>query len=195
MTTSLPTSSPTRDVRGTELPAAGVWRIDPGHAEVGFVGRHLVFTKVRGRFPGVSGVMRIAEEPDDTTIDAVIDMASVDSGNAQRDEHLRSPDLFDVARYPTATFRGSARRWRGRTGELAGELTIKGVSRPVVLDVEYLGFVRDPWGGERIIFSASTVINRDDWGVSWNMPLEAGGVLVSKEIRIELELEATRDGV
>jgi polyisoprenoid-binding protein YceI len=192
MTTSLPTLSPTRDVDAIELPSPGVWRVDPGHAEVGFVGRHLVFTKVRGRFRDISGVIRVAEDPNATTVAVEIDMASVESGSDQRDEHLRSEDLFDVDRHPTATFRGSASDWTGRTGKLAGDLTIKGVTRPVVLDVEYHGFVRDPWGGDRIVFSASTTINREDWGVTWNMPLEAGGLLVSKEIRIELEIEATR---
>lgn len=193
MTTPLPTLSPTREVDGIELPAAGAWRIDPGHAEVGFVGRHLVFTKVRGRFRNVSGVIQIAEDPNATTVEVEIDMSSVESGSDQRDEHLRSEDLFDVERYPAATFRGAANGWAGRTGKLVGDLTIRGVTRPVALEVEYHGFVRDPWGGDRIVFSASTAINREDWGVNWNMPLEAGGLLVSKEIRIELELEATRD--
>lgn len=192
MTTSLPTLSPTRTVDAIELPSAGAWRIDPGHAEVGFVGRHLVFTKVRGRFRDVSGIIQVAEDPNATTVEVEIDMTSVESGSDQRDEHLRSEDLFDVDRYPTATFQGSASDWSGRTGKLAGELTIKGITRPVVLDVDYHGFVRDPWGGDRIVFSASTTINREDWGVTWNMPLETGGLLVSKEIRIELELEATR---
>ena len=193
MTTPLPTPSPTREVDGIQLPAAGAWRIDPGHAEVGFVGRHLVFTKVRGRFRNVSGVIHVAEDPNATTVEVEIDMSSVESGSDQRDEHLRSEDLFDVDRHPTATFRGSASDWAGRSGKLAGDLTIKGITRPIVLEVEYDGFVRDPWGGERVVFSASTTIDREDWGVSWNMPLEAGGLLVSKEIRIELELEATRD--
>lgn len=190
MTTTASTASPIRVIDGVEVPAPGVWRVDPGHAEVAFVGRHLVFTKVRGRFRDVEGVIRVAEDPNDTTVEVVIDMASVDSGSATRDEHLRSADLFDVERFPTASFRASARAWDGRRGELAGDLTIKGVTGPVVLDVEYHGFVRDPWGGERIVVSASTTIDREDWGVTWNMPLEAGGVLGSKAIRIEIELEA-----
>lgn len=194
MSTPLSTRRPTREIDGIELPAPGTWRIDPGHAEVAFVGRHLVVTKVRGRFRDVSGVIRVAEDPNATTVEVEIAMASVDSGSDQRDEHLRSADLFDVDRHPTATFRGRASGWSGRTGTLAGDLTIKGVTRPVALDVHYRGFVRDPWGGERIVFSASTTIDREDWGVSWNMPIEAGGLLVSKEIRIELELEATYAG-
>ena len=193
MTTPLPTRTPTRVIDGLELPAAGTWRIDPGHAEVGFVGRHLVFTKVRGRFREVSGVIDVAEDPNDTTVEVEIGMASVDSGSDQRDDHLRSADLFDVERFPLATFRGTARDWSARTGKLAGDLTVKEVTRPVVLDVDYHGFVRDPWGGDRIVFSASATINREDWGVTWNMPLEAGGLLVSRDIDIQLEIEASRD--
>lgn len=193
MSTPLPTRSPTREIDGIELPALGAWLIDPGHAEVGFVGRHLVFTKVRGRFRDVSGVIHVAEDPNATTVDVEIGMASGESGSDQRDEHLRSEDLFDVGTHPTATFRGQASAWLGQTGKLVGDLTIKGVTKPVAFDVDYHGFVRDPWGGDRIVFSASTTLNREEWGVSWNMPLEAGGLLVSKEIRIEIELEATRE--
>lgn len=187
------TTAPTRIVDGVELPAPGTWRIDPGHTEVGFVGRHLVFTKVRGRFQGVEGRIEVADDPADTMVEVSIDMTSVESGSEARDEHLRSADLFDVANHPTATFRGRADGWDGTTGHLAGELTVKGVTQPVVLDVEYLGFVADPWGGERIVFSASTTIERERWGVGWNVVLESGGLLVSKEVRLELELEAVRE--
>lgn len=185
-------SAPTRVVAGVELPAPGTWAIDPGHAEVGFVGRHLVFTKVRGRFRGVEGAVHVADDPADTTVEVTIDVASVDSGDATRDDHLRSADLFDAEEHPTATFRGVARGWSGTRGALAGELTIKGVTRDVVLDAEYLGFQVDPWGGERAVFSASGVVDREDFGVSWNMVLETGGLLVSKEIRIEIEVELVR---
>jgi polyisoprenoid-binding protein YceI len=187
------TTAPIRVVDGVELPAAGTWRIDPGHTEVGFVGRHLVFTKVRGRFRGVEGRIRIEEDPADSDVEVTIDMTSVESGSDARDEHLRSADLFDVANHPTATFRGRADGWHGTTGRLAGELTVKGVTQPVVLDVEYLGFVADPWGGERAVFSASATIERERWGVGWNLVLESGGLLVSKEVRLELELEAVRE--
>jgi polyisoprenoid-binding protein YceI len=180
----------TRVVGGTELPAPGRWLIDPGHTELAFIGRHFMLTKVRGRFTGVSGVIQVAEAPEDSTVEVTIDMASVDSGSEARDEHLRSADLFDVARYPTATFSGRAAGWQGTDGALAGELTIRGVTRPVTLDVEYLGHVADPWGGQRAIFTAGGTVNREDWGLTWNMPLDGGGLLVSTQIRIEIEIEA-----
>ena len=188
------TSTPVRIVDGTELPAAGRWEIDPGHAELAFVGRHLLFNKVRGRFPGVRGFVDIAPDPAASTVEVTIDMGSVDSGHDARDEHLRSSDLFDVERFPTATFRGAAREWVGAHGKVAGALTLRDVTRPVVLDVAYLGVVADPWGGERAIFSASATLDREDWGITWNMPLAGGGLLVSKEIRVEVELETVRSG-
>jgi len=186
-TTQHPT--PTRIIDGVEAPAAGDWVIDPGHAEVAFVGRHFMLAKVRGRFRGVEGTVHIAEDPDRSTVDLTIDMPSVDSGDATRDEHLRSGDLFDVANHPVATFHGKARDWTGTTGKLAGDLTIKGVTRPVVLDVDYVGFATDPWGGHRAVFSAAGNLNREDWGIGWNMVLDSGGLLVSKEIRLEIEIE------
>jgi polyisoprenoid-binding protein YceI len=179
----------TRVVDGTELPAAGTWEIDPGHAEVAFIGRHFMLTKVRGRFTRISGAIRIAEDPHDSTAEVTIDMRSVDSGSAARDEHLRSADFFDAARYPTATFSGRASRWHGAHGQLVGELTIRDVTRPVTLDVEYSGNAADPWGGHRAVFAAAATVNREDWGLTWNMPLDNGGLLVSKEIRIEIEME------
>ena len=123
MTTTI-NESPTRVVDGVELPVTGTWTIDPGHAQIGFLGRHLKFTKVRGRFSDVSGSVEVADDPGDTTVDVTIGMNSVDTGNDVRDEHLRSADLFDVAHFPIATFRGTAHDWHGSSGSLAGELTI-----------------------------------------------------------------------
>ena len=182
--------SPTRVVDGIELPAAGTWAIDPGHAQIGFVGRHLKFTKVRGRFRDVTGAIHVTEDPNETTVEVTIDMASVESGNPTRDDHLRSADLFDVDEFPTATFTGQARNWVGAQGDWRASSPSRTSPVPVVLDVEYHGFVTDPWGGDRIVFSATGTIDREDWGVTWNMPLEAGGLLVSKRIDLEFELEA-----
>ena len=190
MTETSPAATVTRRVGGTELPISGRWEIDPGHTEVAFIGRHFMLTKVRGRFTGVSGVIEVAEEPGGSTVEVTIDMASVESGSQARDDHLRSRDFFDAAAHPTATFSAHAADWQGTRGLLTGKLTIRGVTRPVTLATEYLGHAADPWGGQRAVFTAEGTLNREDWGLTWNMPLDNGGLLVSKEIRIEIEAEA-----
>jgi len=182
----------TRTLAGVNLPAAGLWNIDPSHAEVAFVGRHFGLTKVRGRFVGVAGSVVVADEPASSSVDVTIDMASVSSGDAGRDDHLRSADFFDVAEHPTATFRSTGVDVSGATATMRGDLTIKGISKEVELDVDYLGHAADPWGNERAVFSARGRINREDWGLTWNMLLEAGGLLVSKEITLEIEVELIR---
>src|SRR4051794_39207421 len=187
------TMSATRQINGVELPSAGIWNIDPGHSEVGFVGRHFGLTKIRGRFTDVTGTVNIGNDIVLSEVVVTIEMASVGSGDQTRDDHLRSADFFDVERHPTATFRSTTVASAGVTGSIEGDLTIKGVTRPVTLDVEYLGYAADPWGGERAVFSASAAINREDWGLTWNMLLEAGGLLVSKEIRLEIEVELVRE--
>jgi len=180
----------TRIVDGAELPAPGRWQIDPGHTELAFIGRHFMLTRVRGRFTGLSGAIEVAEVPGDSTAEVTIDMTSVESGNEARDEHLRSADFFDVAHHPTATFSARARGWQGARGVLAGELTLRGVTRPVTLQAEYLGYTPDPWGGHRAVFTAAGTIAREDWGLTWNLPLDGGGLVVSSQIRVEIELEA-----
>lgn len=187
-TTSTPT--PSRVVGGIELPAVGTWTIDPGHAEVAFIGRHFMLTKVRGRFTDVTGTIRLADDPADSTVDVTIGMASVSSGSNDRDAHLRSPDFFDIERFPTASFRSTSVEWRGTHAKVAGLLTIVDVTNPVVLEVDVLGSVIDTNGSPRAVFSALTEVDREDWGLTWNVALEAGGVLVSKKVRIEIELEA-----
>jgi polyisoprenoid-binding protein YceI len=183
------TTNPTRYVDGATLPVAGRWEIDPGHAEVAFIGRHFMITKVRGRFTDVRGSVTIAEDFGASSVDVVIGMASVESGNGDRDQHIRSSELFDVEQYPEASFRSTNVEWTRNRGVVLGDLTIHGVTRSVPLEVTFEGHARDPWGGERAIFSARAQVNREDFGVSWNVALEAGGVLVSKEIRIEIEVE------
>jgi polyisoprenoid-binding protein YceI len=190
MTQTQPAAAATRIVAGTELPAPGRWQIDPGHAEVAFIGRHFLLTKIRGRFTGVTGTITVAEDPGESTAEVTIDMASVTSGSQARDDHLRSADHFDTAHHPTATFTGRAAGWQGTRGLLDGELTIRGTTRPVTLQAEYLGHAADPWGGHRAVFTATGTINREDWGLTWNLPLAGGGLVVSAEIRIEIDLEA-----
>jgi polyisoprenoid-binding protein YceI len=179
---------------GTGLPARTAWEIDPGHAEVSFVGRHFMMTKVRGRFTDVSGEVRIGESMADSSVDVTIGTASVESGNPARDEHIRSAELFDVEAFPTATFRSTAVEWSGDSGVVHGDLTLHGVTRTVPLQVTFEGQVRDPWGGQRAVFAARTKVNREDFGITWNVALEAGGVLVSKEIQIEIDLETVLRG-
>jgi polyisoprenoid-binding protein YceI len=191
---SLTTNDHTRFIDGTVLPTPGTWDIDPGHAEVAFVGRHFMVTKVRGRFTGVSGSVHIAENMSDSSVDVTIDMASVESGNPTRDAHIRSAELFDVDAFPVATFHSVAVSWSGDHGVVDGELTIHGVTRRVPLKVAFEGQVRDPWGGERAMFSARATVNREDFGITWNVALEAGGVLVSREVQIEIELETVLAG-
>jgi polyisoprenoid-binding protein YceI len=183
------TLAATRIVGGTELPIAGTWMLDPGHAEVGFVGRHFLLTKVRGRFPGVQGTVTIAPEPGESRVSVTIDMASVNSGDETRDAHLRSADFFDVERHGTATYESTSVQWDGTAGTMTGDLTIKGVRRPVTLTVDYVGHARDPWDNERAVFSAHGRVDREDWGLTWNMPLDRGGLLVSKEIDLVIEAE------
>jgi polyisoprenoid-binding protein YceI len=192
MTTTTTTTPATRTVDGIDLPAPGTWVIDPGHTEVGFVGRHFGLTKIRGRFTGVDGAVVIGDDPATSHVTAVIDLRTVTSGSEARDEHLRSADFFDVEHHPTATFRSTGLSVAGPAARLVGELTLKGITGEVALDVDYLGHAADPWGGERAVFGASGRINREDWGLTWNMLLEAGGLLVSKEITLTIEAELVR---
>ena len=163
--------------------APGRWAIDPGHAEVTFIGRHFGLTKVRGRFTGIDGTVDVGPTIQESTIHVNIDMTTVESGSSDRDAHLRSGDLFDVETHPTATFRSSSIAATGSSGAIAGDLTIKGITRSVILDAEFVGSTIDTSDNERAVFTASTVVNRYDFDVTWNMALEAGGLLVSKEIR------------
>jgi polyisoprenoid-binding protein YceI len=182
----------TRTLDGIDLPAPGVWEIDPGHAEVAFIGRHFMLTKIRGRFTGVSGLIILSDDPIESTVEVRIDVGSVSSGDQTRDNHLRSADLFDVGNHATATFRSSRITRTGTSGTVTGDLTIRGVTKPVTLQFEYIGHVRDPWGDHRAIFSAHGTLNREDWGLTWNMILDNGGLVVSKEIRLEIDVEAVR---
>jgi polyisoprenoid-binding protein YceI len=181
--------SPIRQLATVDIPATGKWVIDPGHAEIAFIGRHFGITKIRGRFTGVEGTVQIAEDPNNSTVAVELAMDSVSSGDKTRDEHLRSPDFFDVSQFPTATFRSTLVAIKGASGTMTGDLTMKSTTRPVTLDVSFEGAATDPWGGQRAVFHATGSLNREDWGLTWNMVLEAGGLLVSKEIRLEIDVE------
>ena len=185
-----PTTTQTMD--DVELPAPGTWRLDPGHADVGFVGRHFMLTKIRGRFVDVDALLEIAEKPEDSHLEATIQMASVDSGDATRDQHLRSADLFDVERHPVAAFESTRISWNGQSGSMTGDLTIKDITRSVTLDVTLLGVVTDPWDNQRAVFDARGRINREDWDITWNMLLGSGRLLVSNEIDLVFHVELIR---
>ena len=173
------------------VPVAGAYDIDGAHTSVEFVGRHLMITKVRGRFTDVSGRITIAEEPEASHVEVEIGAASLSSGNADRDTHLKSADFFDVDRFPTITFRStSVTSLADNTWEVAGDLTVRDTTRPVTLQVDFDGADVSPLGDERIGFSAATDVNREDFGLTWNMALETGGLLVGKTARIELAVQA-----
>lgn len=179
-----------RMVDGNTVPAAGKWQIDPAHTSVEFVGRHLMVTKVRGAFADVSGTIVVAENPLESEVSVVIATDSVSTGAADRDGHLKSEDFFDVEQFPEMTFASTAVRRRGDAWVLDGVLTVKDTSKPVSLDFEFLGLIDDPWGNPKAAFSGRTEIQRSDWNLNWNVALETGGVLVSKTIAIEIEVQA-----
>ena len=161
------------------IPVAGVYEIDGAHTSVEFVGRHLMITKVRGRFSDVRGQITIAEEPEKSHVEVEIGVASLSTGNDDRDAHLKSGDFFDVEHYPTITFASTAvKPLRDNTWELVGDLTVHGTTRPVTLQVDFDGGGASPMGDERIGFSAATEVNREDFGLTWNVALETGGLLV-----------------
>ena len=179
----------TRDDR--VIPVAGVYEIDGAHTSVEFVGRHLMITKVRGRFSAVRGQITIAEDPKDSHVEVEIDAASVSTGNDDRDAHLKSGDFFDVEHYPTITFASTGvKPLRDNTWEVVGDLTVHGTTKPVTLQVDFDGGGASPMGDERVGFSAATEVNREDFGLTWNVALETGGFLVGKTARIELAVQA-----
>lgn len=178
----------------TELPAAGTWTLDPSHTEVAFVARHLMVTKVRGRFLRFDGTIHVADEPESSMVDVRLDAASITTGADDRDAHLHSPDFLDVETFPEVRFVSSGIERSGDAWKLAGDLTIRDVTKPVVLDMRFDGVAADPWGGTRAAFTASTEIDREDWGLTWNVAVESGGWLVSKTVKIEIDAQAVLQG-
>ena len=194
MSQAVTATSGVRVVGGRQVPEVGSYAIDPSHASFQFVARHLM-AKVRGKFSGVSGVATIAERPEDSTLEIEIDTTTVDTGDTTRDGHLRSNDFFGVEDHPTISFRSTGIRPGGGENEwqVDGDLAIRGVSRPVTVDLEFLGSAIDPWGNQRIGFSGVVPeVNREDWGLTWNAALETGGFLLSKSVRLEIEAELIR---
>lgn len=173
---------------------AGVWTIDTAHTTIGFTARHLMITKVRGRFGAVTGALTIAEDPLQSSVQATIEMSSVDTGDEGRDTHLRSADFFDVENHPTMTFVSSGIRGSGSGSQyvLVGDLTIRDVTRVVELDLEFEGVNPDPWGGTRVGFTATGEIDRRDFGLEFQVALDNGSLLVSEKIQIQLDVQAVR---
>jgi polyisoprenoid-binding protein YceI len=173
---------------------ASSYDLDPAHCGASFKVRHMMISNVHGKFTGLKGSVDFDPgKPSATTIEATISAATIDTGEPKRDEHLKSPDFFDVAKYPTLAFKSkSVTKTGDNKYKIAGDLTIHGVTKPVVLDVETTPEVKDPWGNSRFGASANTSVNRTDFGLTWNKALETGGVLVGDDIDITLELELVK---
>jgi polyisoprenoid-binding protein YceI len=174
------------------IPPAGTYAIDPAHTSVEFVARHML-TKVRGRFRDFTGAVTVGDAPEDSGIEVEVDTASVTTGSEQRDEHLHSSDFFEVEKHPRMTFASTAFRPAGGTAfEVDGDLTIKGVTKPITLTGEFLGWGKDAWGNDRLFAEARTRVNREDWGLLWNMAVELTGVLVARDVDLEIQVQAAR---
>ena len=185
----------TREFEGAEVPLPGTYTIDSGHSAVSFSVRHMMVSKVRGQFAPPEGTFTVAENPLESAVAVDIDWSSVTTGEPKRDEHLRSPDFFHVEKFPKITYRSTGvRHIKGEDWALDGELTVQDVTRPVSLDLEFNGAERDPWGNVKAGFSGTTKINREDFGLNYNAVLETGGVLVGKDVNIEIEIEAKLEG-
>lgn len=187
-------ASAAREIDGIRVPEPGKYELDTAHTAIGFVARHIL-TKVRGRFTGFSGWIEVAEDPEASSVHVEVQTATIQTNVEQRDDHLKSDDFLNVERWPVMTFDSTAiRHTGGRSFEIDGELTIRDVTRSVTLAGEYLGTDTNPSGKTVLAATARTTLKREDWNVSWNMVLETGGFLVSREIDLEIEVEALKVG-
>jgi polyisoprenoid-binding protein YceI len=169
------------------------WKLDPSHTSVEFSAKHLMITTVRGSIADVEGTIEIDERhPAKSSVEAVLKGASLDTRSGQRDDHLRSADFLDVANFPIITFKSNRIQGSKEEFKLTGDLTIRGTTKEVTLDVTFEGSGKDPWGGERVGFAATGKIDRRDFGLTWNQALETGGVVVGNEIKIRIEAQATK---
>jgi polyisoprenoid-binding protein YceI len=183
----------TRSVNGVDAPLPGTYILDTSHTHIGFAARHLMVSKVRGRFTAFSGTITVAEDPAESTVDVAIEAGSIDTRDEQRDGHLRSPDFLDVEKHPELTFHSTTvKSMGGDRWIVEGDLTVREATRPVQLEVTFEGATGDPWGNTRIGLSAKGELDREDFGLTWNVALETGGVLVGKRVVLEIEAEAIR---
>ncbi len=169
---------------------AGTWNVDATHSEVAFTVRHMMVSKVRGRFDGFSATVVTGPDAESSSVSAEIDLSTINTGNEQRDAHIRSADFFEVDTHPVMTYRSTGVRASGDGWIVDGELTLKGVTRSVPLHLEANGFTADPFGGTRAGFSATAEINRSDFGIQFNMPMDGGGVVIGDKVSIAIEIEA-----
>ena len=179
----------------TTLPAgltAGVWTVDASHTEASFSVRHAGISKVRGTVGVTEGTITVGDDLEATAVNVTLDPSTVTTGDANRDGHLKSGDFFDVENHPTMTFKSTGITADGGDFLLTGDLSLHGVTKSVTFELEFEGVTQDPWGNTRAGFSAKTEINRKDWGLEWNAPLEAGGVLIGEKVKIDLEIEAVK---
>lgn len=172
--------------------ASGVWTLEKNHTKIGFVAKHLMVTKVRGNFESYDATVEIADDLTESQISVTIDPSSITTGAADRDNHLRSNDFFDVEKHPAIEFVSTRISRDGDTFKITGDLTIRGTTRPLTLDAVYEGTAVDPWGNTRVGFSATAKVNREEWGLTWNAALEGGGWLVSKDVVLEIEGQLVR---
>jgi polyisoprenoid-binding protein YceI len=176
----------------SNLPAPGTYSIDTGHSYVGFAVKHFGLSRVKGEFQKFDGSVTIAEEPTASSVEVEIDADSFSSRDDQRDTHVRSADFLDVGTHPKLTFRSTGVRPDGDRWVVTGDLTVRGTTRPVELATEFEGAIEDPYGLDRIAFSAETEVDREDFGLTWNQVLETGGLVVGKKVKVILEVEAVR---
>ena len=170
----------------------GTWNVDAAHSSVGFVARHLMVTKVRGRFASFNGAVTVSEDPLQSKVEATVNMASVTTGDAGRDGHLQNADFFEAEKYPTMKFVSTDIVANGSDYVLKGDLTIKAVTKPVAFELEFDGVAVDPWNNTKAGFSAETEINRKDFGLDFNVALEAGGVLVGEKVKVQLDVQLVK---
>jgi len=163
----------------------GTWNVDATHSEVGFTARHLMVSKVRGQFKDFTAVVTVGQPFEQSTVEATVQLASIDTNAADRDTHLRSADFFDIENHPAMTFKST----QVTDSSLEGDLTIKGITKPVTFDLEFGGISADPWGGTRAGFEATAEINRKDFDLTWNVAIEGGGLLVGETVKIALDVE------
>ena len=191
---SITESAPiTRLVDGTEVPAAGRYELDPSHSHVGFSVRHLMVSKTKGRFADVLATIVIDDDPQASSVEVEIPVASIDTRDETRDGHLLSADFFDAEHHPTLRYRSTKVTPAGKDRwTVEGELTVRGVTHPVPLEVVFEGGAKDPWGSSRIGFTAHAELDREAFGLTWNQALETGGVLVGKQVKVDIEAEAIR---